>query len=141
MAVLIALLSYVAVDIQIWQRIFETNEAWSFAQQYHYGWKIMLYGLLLMGAFLLLPDLKAVLVYTVSLWVLTHNGTEDVLYYWLDGRALLEGAGVDTFHWLEDSTYIWFHPVTPENLLSNVFTQGLLLICYWIIIFNIKDNK
>lgn len=127
LAFLVAFTSYVLVDIHIWQRIFETNEAWNFADQYHFGWKIMFWGLVLLGFILLLPDWKSSLIYSFTMWVTSVNGTEDLFYYLLDGRGLPLHL-----HWLDSSTKIWIKPVTSENLVINVLIQSILLLFLWI---------
>lgn len=112
-AVGIALFFYVRADIMIWQRIFETDKLWHYAGAYHRGWYQMLLGLLAVGC-LLLPSWRERILYAVTLYILAFNGTNDVLYYWLDGKAVPQ-----TLAWLDNHFFILFSPVTAENLIVN----------------------
>lgn len=132
-AFLISFITYTLVDIHIWQRIFESNEAWSFADQYHFGWKIMFWGTFFLVNFLLFPDLRACLLFSVTFVITSNNGTEDLFYYWLDGRSVPA-----YLHWLEDSTWITFHPTTNTNLYINFIIHTILLILYWCLLSKVK---
>lgn len=112
-SILIALFFYIRTDILIWQRIFETNQLWQYAGVYHRGWYMSLYGFILLGV-LLLPTWREKLFYGITLLILCFNGTNDVLYYWLDGRALPE-----RLEWLDRHFLILFSPVTRGTLLLN----------------------
>jgi hypothetical protein len=115
LAVLTALLSYTMVDIMIWQRIFESHNLNKFAYLYHPGWIAMLGGEIVLGALLLIPNWRAVLFYVVALISMALCGMEDILYYWLDGRAIPY-----YLPWLDRNPWILFKPVTSSNLLLSV---------------------
>lgn len=137
---LIAFFCYTKVDIEIWQKIFEADELWQYNYQYHHGWYYMFWGLVALGIVALLPDAKGAFLYTFTMLVTSFNGTEDLFYYWLNGRQLLEydGGIHETYHWLEHSNWIWFHPVTAENLLASVIVQSVLLAALWFIVYDEK---
>lgn len=128
-----AFVTYTLVDIHIWQRIFETHEMWHFDYQYHFGWYIMFYGFLIFGILLLIPDLRAMICYGVTFWMISFNGTEDLFYYWLDGRKLPE-----YYHWLEHSSILLFHPVTRENLILNCIVYLVGLVFFWFFVYRFK---
>ena len=127
LAVVVSIIFYTLADILIWQRIFEANELWLGIGIYHKGWQMMLYGLMASGAILLLPRWRQSVVFSVSLYTLAHSGLSDVLYYWLDGRAIPE-----LLPWLDEAPLILFSPVTNSNLILG----SLAWIGIWIIILN-----
>ena len=123
---LIALVLYTISDILVWQRIFEANELWQYDKVYHAGWYVVLYGYLLVG--LMHKDTRDKIMHVACLWVFSQNGTEDILYYWLDFRRI-----PDRLHWLDTSPWFYFKPVTGENLLINAVLWALaLFFLYWI---------
>lgn len=128
LAVFVTLLFYVAIDILIWQRIFESNELWDFADAYHLGWSIALIGFVILGMLLLWPRLFGGIVYAASVIILAHSGLEDILYYWLDGRII-----PDRLPWLDQSPLILFSPVTRENLIVSALIWFCIIGCIWIV--------
>lgn len=124
-ALLVALIAYVRIDILIWGRIFEADQLWQYAGTYHRGWFVMLYGFIALGV-LLLDTWRARIFYAASLAVLCFNGTNDILYYWLDGRQLPQ-----VLPWLDNHPLILFSPVTDERLLLNCFLWLALLAGFY----------
>lgn len=129
---LYALTLYTVSDILVWQRIFEANELWQYDKAYHIGWHITLCGYLLAG--LMHKDIRDKIMHFVCLLVFSQNGTEDVFYYWFDFRAI-----PDRLHWLDNSAWIYFSPVTRTNLIVNV----VLWIFPLIVLFGLmyRDEK
>jgi len=124
----LALVFFAVQDILIWQRIFETHEMWEFVNQYHLGWFVSLAGYIALGV-LLFQTWKDRLIYAVCLFALALNGIEDVLYYWLDARALPA-----FLPWLNQNPLILFRPVTDTGLVANcaiwliVMVLGLVFV-------------
>lgn len=121
-AVATALCFYALTDIYIWQRIFETDQLWQYAGVYHRGWFFSLYGMIILGV-LLLDGWKNKYLYAVSLYLLAFNGTNDILYYWLDFRKVPA-----RLEWLDNHAFIFFKPVTDTSLLASC-ALWLLLLC------------
>lgn len=129
LAIIVALIFYAVVDITIWQRIFETNKMFEYADQYHNGWFIMLIAEVCIGLIFLYKRIKEMIFYICSLILFAFNGTEDILYYILDGRNI-----PDTLPWLDDSLLILFKPVTREGLILGFIIWSFIWILIWIII-------
>jgi len=128
-AIVVCLFFYTWTDILIWQRIFETHELWEIGiGAYHRGWQMALYGMLLLGFVIFLPDLRKGMLFALCLYCLAHSGLEDVLYYWLDGRAIPA-----RLPWLDEAPLILFSAVTHLKLLLS----ALLWVALWVM-FTIK---
>jgi hypothetical protein len=126
---ILAIISITAIDIALWQRIFEANELWEFIGsnpgQYHYGYFIAMWGLLSIGVAGLLPAGRDAVWFAVSFRLALMMGVEDLLYYWLDGRPL-----PTILPWLDEHPLIFFSPVTDASLLFNVFLWVMLTISF-----------
>lgn len=128
-----ALVLYTVSDILVWQRIFEANELWQFIPEYHIGWRVTLYGYIFFG--LLHKDIRDKIMHVACFYVFSQNGTEDVLYYWLDGRIIPAHL-----HWLDNSIWFYFKPVSGENILINVILWGMALFgLYWLMYGQIRN--
>jgi hypothetical protein len=113
-ALAVALLFYSRMDILIWQRIFETHALGAIGVGvYHWGWVHALFGFGALGALLYYPDVRRMITYPLSLGLLVFSGLEDILYYWLDGRAL-----PGKLPWLTQNPLI-LKPVTNETLIAS----------------------
>lgn len=130
LSLVIALIFYTLTDIYIWQRIFETDQLWQYAGVYHRGWYFSLYGMIALGV-LLLDGWRNKIFYGVSLYLLAFNGTNDILYYWLDGRVLPE-----RLEWLDNHFLILFSPVTDTSLLFSSIIWFMLLVLFHLAIYN-----
>ena len=119
---------YTLTDIHIWQRIFETDQLWQYAGVYHRGWYFSLYGMIALGV-LLLNGYQNKIFYGVSLYLLAFNGTNDVLYYWLDGRPL-----PGRLEWLDFHKLILFKPVTDVSLLLSCLVWLSFLIVFYLLL-------
>ena len=109
-AVGISLLTWVGSDILIWQRIFEAHVLKQFDPLYQAGHFAVLAGLIVLGALLVWHPIWSAW-YAVTTYVIAHSGAADVLYYWLDGRAV-----PPTLPWLDVAhPLILFHPVTAAG--------------------------
>lgn len=123
-AALIAFLSYVLMDILIWQRIFEHRELMALvpevADQYHLGWFVGLMGFVAVGM-ILLPRREG-LIYAAYLLINAFSGLEDILFYWLDGRAIPA-----TLPWLNWNPMVFGNRdvIAVSLLLSALFWQAL----------------
>lgn len=107
-----SLLLYTLVDILVWQRVFEANRLWQYADPYHVAYGSFLCVLILTGA--LTMPWRWALWFGAALGTLAFSGLEDLLYYWLDGRAVPA-----VLPWLDASPLVLFHPVTSSNLLLS----------------------
>jgi len=120
--VAVALLTYAGSDALIWGHIFEAHSMWWADPQYQAGHKAILWGLLALGAVALAGcGLRWSAWYAVTFYALSQGGGADLLYYWLDGRAVpaalpwLDAPG----HWLIA------HPATPGRLMVQCVVGGL----------------
>jgi hypothetical protein len=134
LAIITALLFYTMIDILIWQRIFETDELWQYIGIYHRGWNFALYGFIVLGV-LLLDGWREKIFYSLCLYVLCFNGTNDILYYWLDGRAVPA-----RLEWLDNDPFIFFVPVTNTSLIASSSIWILFFVVLWILI-NMKRSN
>lgn len=87
-AAVIALLFYTSTDILIWQRIFESNQMIHFADTYHTGWFISLFGYATVGVLLMWGGWKDCLYFLAALFIGAFSGLEDILYYVLDHKPM-----------------------------------------------------
>jgi hypothetical protein len=121
----IALYFYARMDILIWQRIFEANELIDFGIGiYHWGWFHGLVGFMLLGALLFYPHVRRMIAFPLSLAILAFSGLEDMLYYWLDGRAIPA-----ELPWLEPNPLI-LKPVTDTNLMVSALLWLLAVAAF-----------
>jgi len=114
-AVAVGLLFYSLSDILLWQRIFESNghEFYRFDAQYQTGRQAVLVGMIGLGI-VLLWDAKAwALWYAAAFYTLAFSGVPDVLYYWLDGRAI-----PSELPWLTSNHLVLFGTTNTALLLS-----------------------
>jgi hypothetical protein len=120
----VGLLFYALSDILLWQRIFESNghEFYRFDAQYQTGRQAVLLGMIAIGIVLLWDAGAWALWYAAAFYTLAFSGLEDLLYYWLDGRAVPA-----VLPWLNANPLILFHPVTNSTLLLSV---ALWLACW-----------
>lgn len=112
LSVTVGLLAYTLVDILLWQRIFEAGAMYEYDRPYHQGYAVLLAGLVAVGAVTL--PWRWALGFSVAFVTLACSGLEDVLYYWLDGRAIPAALP-----WLDANPLIPFHPVTAWGLIAS----------------------
>lgn len=128
-AVFVALLLFAWQDVLIWQRIFEHDGLWQYAGVYHDGWRVMRDALVIVGIWLLWPRWIEMAFYSSTLFVFSINGFVDILYFWLDGRALpLE------FVWTCDAWHICIVPGPikgAEAFIASVVMWGMLWAAGW----------
>lgn len=141
LVVIIALIFYAYIDILIWQRIFESDNMISYAGVYSKGFITVLISEVIIGSLLLCGNIKEMIFYASTLTLFGLNGTEDILYYFLDGKML-----PNNLPWLDHSHFIFFKPVTKEGLIGNVIVWGLIWALMWISIsimgeYRIHNNK
>lgn len=114
---------FTKIDILIWQRIFEKNQLWELGiGTYHYGWTYALYGFMAFGFIFFFPHLRRMVMFPLSLALLAFSGLEDVLYYWLDGRAIPL-----SLPWLNNNPLI-LQPVTRAHLLFSAAAWVLVVV-------------
>ena len=123
-ALSVSLFFYARMDILIWQRIFETHELIDLGiGKYHWGWVQALFGFMILGGLICYPHLRRMITFPLSLAALAFSGIEDILYYWLDQKAI-----PTRLPWL-DSNPLLLKPVTVERLLlSAAFWLVLVLL-------------
>jgi hypothetical protein len=122
-AIFVSVFFYAKVDILIWQRIFETNELWDLGiGVYHKGWLQVLFGFMILGTLLFYPSLRRMITFPLSVAILAFSGAEDILYYWLDGRAIPA-----ELPWLNSNPLI-LKPVTDERLLISAGFWLLVIV-------------
>ena len=112
----VGLLFYALSDILLWQRIFESSghEFYRFDAQYQTGRQAVLLGMIALGVILLWDSGAWALWWGLAFYTLAFSGLEDVLYYWLDGRAIPA-----VLPWLTDNHLVLFRPVTSWSLLAS----------------------
>ncbi len=112
-----AMFFFAKMDILIWQRVFETNQLWKvqydFIPQYHLGWTQALLGYMVLGVLLFYPNIRRMITYPLSLFILAFSGLEDILYYWMDGRPI-----PGHLPWLSQNPMI-LQPVTDSRLVIS----------------------
>jgi hypothetical protein len=114
---------FTKIDILIWQRIFEKNQLWDLGiGPYHQGWIFALYGFMALGFIFFYPHLRRMVMFPLSLALLAFSGLEDVLYYWLDGRAIPA-----TLPWLDNNARI-LQPVTSIHLVLSAVVWVLVIV-------------
>jgi len=113
-ALSVGLLFYALSDILLWQRIFEAHGLYQYDGAYQSGHVAILLALISSGMVLLLEARWWALWYGLAFYTLAFGGLADVLYYWLDGRALPA-----VLPWLDANRLILFHPVTSWSLLAS----------------------
>lgn len=121
----IALLFYTWVDILIWQRVFEANKLWEYADSYHFSWLVILMGFYVVGIIALLPNIRDCVLYMASLFLGAHSGLEDILYYVMDGRTM-----PDKLPWLGGDPLI-FHTSSTGVITSALVWMSILVFAYW----------
>lgn len=123
--IVIAVFQYTAIDIKIWQRIFEANNLQQVgAGLYHAGWQEALYGFMVLGAIALINLSKRhAVLFPLALYALAHSGLQDVLYYWLDFRALPA-----ELPWLNEAPLILFSPVASGNLIASALIWLVVVV-------------
>lgn len=115
------LLFYALSDILLWQRIFEAHDLYQFDAQYQSGHVTTLVALIATGMILLYDAGLWAVWYGLAFYTLTFSGLEDVLYYWLDGRAIPA-----SLPWL-DSNPLTLHPSTALSLVVS----AALWVAFW----------
>jgi hypothetical protein len=122
-AIAISLFFYARTDILIWQRIFEKNGLHDLGVGiYHWGWFQSLFGFMALGFLLFYPNKRRMVTFPLTLGLLAFSGLEDILYYWLDGKAL-----PPRLPWLDANPLI-LQPVTAERLVLSAGLWLLLVI-------------
>ena len=123
LALAAGLVFYALSDILLWQRVFEAHDLFQFDAQYQSGHVTTLVALIATGMILLYDAGLWALWYGLAFYTLTFSGLEDVLYYWLDGRALPAALP-----WLDGGNpLILFHPVTDVSLVAS----AALWVAFW----------
>ncbi len=120
-----ALLTWSWSDVLTWQRIFEAGGLYQYDAAYQSGHQVVLFGLIALGVMLLLRSgLVWAAAYALAVYTLAYGGVADLLYYWLDRRAL-----PSALPWLDSShPLIVRHPVTAAGLeISAALWVGLWL--------------
>jgi hypothetical protein len=118
-----AVFFFTKIDILIWQRIFEKNQLWELGiGTYHYGWTFALYGFMALGFIFFYPHVRRMIMFPLSLLLLAFSGMEDVLYYWLDGRAIPANLP-----WLDHNPLI-LQPVTNIHLILSAAVWLLMIV-------------
>lgn len=124
-ATIIALTAYTVTDILIWQRIFETNNMTHYADLYHTGWLVTLFGYAVMGTILLWGSWKDCFYFVTSLFIAAFSGLEDVLYYTLDLKPMPH-----SLPWLDNNPMI-FTTSREGVIVSVIFWVSALALLYF----------
>jgi len=127
LALLIALGFYVLSDILLWQRIFEAHELSLFDPEYQTGHVAILVGMMAVGGVLLVESGLWALWYQGALYTLAFGGVEDVLYYWLDGKAI---PGV--LPWLDRSRLIFVRPLPGDVTNVELLASAAFWVALWL---------
>jgi len=105
---------YTLTDVLIWQRIFEANSLYQYADQYHLGYLASLTGMVAVGMAMLYDLRWWALWFGAAFYLLAFSGLEDVLYYWLQLKAI-----PSEMPWL-DSNPLILHPAGGWALVASV---------------------
>ena len=113
-------------DIIIWGHIFEANNLTQHAMKFHVGLFDVLFFFMIVSA-LASKSILDWAVYVMFTVVFALNGTEDILYYWLDGRSI-----PDYLPWLDSNILIspLRIPVTDRTIMFSAFLW-LCLFTIW----------
>ncbi len=111
LALAAGLFFYALSDILLWQRIFEQHDLFEYQRQYDSGHITTLVALIGVGVILLWDLGVWALWWAAAFYTLTFSGLEDVLYYWLDGRAIPSNCP-----WLNSDPFILFKPAGGPGL-------------------------
>lgn len=129
LAIVLALICYTAVDILIWQRIFEEGSRQTTILRdqipyYHSAWQIVLAGLVVVGSIGLWKEKLKMVFFALATVTLAFSGIEDLLYYWLDGKSVPQ-----QLPWLNQAALIIkFGAVTDTQLLVS----ALIWLIFWL---------
>ncbi len=127
LALILALGFYALSDILLWQRIFEAHGLSAFDPEYQTGHIAILVGMMAVGAILLLDSGWWALWYQGALYTFAFGGVEDVLYYWLDGRAI---PGL--LPWLDRSRLIFVRPLAGHVTNIELLASAALWVTLWL---------
>jgi len=127
LALILALGFYALSDILLWQRIFEAHGLSAFDPEYQTGHVAILVGMMAVGAILLLDSGWWALWYQGALYTFAFGGVEDVLYYWLDGRAI---PGL--LPWLDRSRLIFVRPLAGDVTSVELLASAALWVTLWL---------
>lgn len=122
----VALFFYAKVDILIWQRIFEAHDLVPLGiGVYHWGWLQSLFGFMILGALGCFPNIRRMILFPISLYLLAYSGIEDILYYWLDGKSV-----PPSLPWLNESPLV-LKPATASTVfISAAFWLAIVFLLY-----------
>ena len=126
-ALAVALGFYALSDILLWQRIFEANRLSMYDPQYQTGHVAILVGMMAMGAVLLVDAGVWALWFVGALYTLAFGGLEDILYFWLDGRALPA-----LLPWLDRSRLIFIRPVPGDVTSAELVASAAFWLALWL---------
>lgn len=132
-AAFIALLFYTVTDILVWQRVFETNQMWEYAETYHVGWFVSLAGYGTIGIIAMWGEWKDCLFFLTSLFVGAFSGLEDVLYYLLDSKPMPEALP-----WLAGNPMIRAN--SRAGVIESVVFWLAVLIVLYIVLYTWKTG-
>ena len=119
---------YALSDILLWQRIFERHDLAQFDAQYQSGHVVTLIGLIGVGVVLLWDARRYALWYAGALYLLAFGGAADVLYYWIDRRAVPTATP-----WLSGNPFILFKPAGGWSLVASAAIWiALSLAALWV---------
>jgi len=118
-ATIIALVLFAWQDAMLWGHLIERDGMQYLAGEYHDGWRVMRDALVIVGGILLAPRWVEVAFYTATLFLFSVNGFVDVLYCWLDGRAIPSG-----FVWECDA---WHLCALPGPLNGPALVVGVVM--------------
>lgn len=122
-ALVAGLVFYALSDIMLWQRIFEAHDMFQFDAQYQSGHVTTMVALIATGMILLWDTKLWSVWYGLASYTLTFSGLEDILYYWLDGKAI-----PTSLPWLDyGSPLVLFRPVTAGGLVAS----AMVWIAFW----------
>lgn len=109
-------------DILVWQRLFEARGLYQFDTQYQ-NWHHAFLVLMIVAGTIWIRNLWA-FGFAVATWTLAYSGLADVLYYWLDLRAI-----PDRLPWLDIAhPWILVHPVSS----AGVVISSTIWLGFWI---------
>jgi len=105
---------YALSDVLLWQRIFEVHDLFQYDMQYQSGHVTTLVALIGVGVVLLWDARLYALWYAAAFYTLAFGGACDVLYYWIDHRAVPAAMP-----WLYDDPFILFKPAGGWGIVAS----------------------
>ena len=74
--------------------------------------------------------------FAATLHLFARNGTSDILYYWLDGRAIPQ-----RLDWLDANQFVLFKPVIGEALILSSAIWISVWVLAWLMVGRLAMHR